>query len=391
MAPGAGHDRRPRHTAGRRGGGSRRRAPRTPRLPRSSPATTGPASARLDLVAYDGGHARLRRGQRPAAPARASPRENLHDRKQSKVRRMAIAWLTEGSDRPYGAQCALRRDRPSWLDAKGELVRLDHLEGPRSDVHARRHVGRAASLGHPPRPLAAWGSATRRAPSPRRSGPAAAPPRRAAPPVSAPPRRAAGGARLRAASSRLARPVSAPPRLRRSTEPPRHLAAPRRRLGVPPRPPRAAASACPPRPPRRPLPASLGPAAAPPRRAGGIHAPPRHLARAAAPSRRARRAISAAPRRRLRREPPRPPRAPPRRAAPATSPAAARGSLGPPPRRLVAPLHSAALSPIARTASPAVGGAIDPHVSSPRRRQAAATLAAGPTVAPVGAAAQGGA
>ena len=80
----------------------------------------------LDLVVYDGStlvfvEVKTRRGDG------REPWENLHDRKQSKVRRMAIAWLTEGSDRPYGAQ--LRFDGIAvLLDAKGELVRLDHLE-----------------------------------------------------------------------------------------------------------------------------------------------------------------------------------------------------------------------------------------------------------------------
>ena len=40
---------------------------------------------------------------------------------------MAIAWLTESADRPYGAQ--LRFDGVAvLLDANGELLRLDHLE-----------------------------------------------------------------------------------------------------------------------------------------------------------------------------------------------------------------------------------------------------------------------
>jgi putative endonuclease len=40
---------------------------------------------------------------------------------------MAIAWLTEGTDRPYGAQ--LRFDGVAvLLDADGDLIRLDHLE-----------------------------------------------------------------------------------------------------------------------------------------------------------------------------------------------------------------------------------------------------------------------
>jgi putative endonuclease len=80
----------------------------------------------LDLVAFNGetlvfAEVKTRRhGGR-------EPWESLHDRKQSKVRRMAIAWLTEGPDRPYGAE--LRFDGVAvLLDADGALVRLDHLE-----------------------------------------------------------------------------------------------------------------------------------------------------------------------------------------------------------------------------------------------------------------------
>ena len=40
---------------------------------------------------------------------------------------MAIAWLPEAPDRPYGAE--LRFDAVAiLLDADGELARLDHLE-----------------------------------------------------------------------------------------------------------------------------------------------------------------------------------------------------------------------------------------------------------------------
>jgi putative endonuclease len=40
---------------------------------------------------------------------------------------MAIAWLTESTDRPYSAQ--LRFDGVAiLLDGAGELVRLDHME-----------------------------------------------------------------------------------------------------------------------------------------------------------------------------------------------------------------------------------------------------------------------
>ena len=80
----------------------------------------------LDLVAYDGStlvfaEVKTRRsGER-------EPWENLHDRKRSKVRRMAIAWLTEAPGRPFGA--SLRFDGVAvLLDSRGDLVRLDHLE-----------------------------------------------------------------------------------------------------------------------------------------------------------------------------------------------------------------------------------------------------------------------
>jgi putative endonuclease len=80
----------------------------------------------LDLVVYDGAslvfvEVKTRRsGER-------DPWENLHDVKRTKVRRMAISWLTEAPGRPFGA--ALRFDGVAvLLDARGELVRLDHLE-----------------------------------------------------------------------------------------------------------------------------------------------------------------------------------------------------------------------------------------------------------------------
>lgn len=55
-------------------------------------------------------------------------RDNLHDRKRHQVRTMAAAWLAEVTERPFGA--ALRFDAVGvTLDGRGELVRLDHLEG----------------------------------------------------------------------------------------------------------------------------------------------------------------------------------------------------------------------------------------------------------------------
>jgi putative endonuclease len=80
----------------------------------------------LDLVAYDGEVLVFVEVKTRRSDSR-DPWENLHDRKRSQVRRMAIAWLTEGSNRPYGAQ--LRFDGIAvLLDSSGALVRLDHLE-----------------------------------------------------------------------------------------------------------------------------------------------------------------------------------------------------------------------------------------------------------------------
>ena len=81
----------------------------------------------LDLVACDGDTLVFVEVKTRRADAR-EPWESLHDRKRSQVRRMAVAWLAEGTDRPFGAQ--LRFDAVAiLLDANGNLVRLDHLEG----------------------------------------------------------------------------------------------------------------------------------------------------------------------------------------------------------------------------------------------------------------------
>jgi putative endonuclease len=54
-------------------------------------------------------------------------RENLHESKRKQVRTMAAAWLSEVTDRPRHAE--LRFDAVGvTLDARGELVRLDHLQ-----------------------------------------------------------------------------------------------------------------------------------------------------------------------------------------------------------------------------------------------------------------------
>ena len=80
----------------------------------------------LDLVAYDGEVLVFVEVKTRRSDSR-EPWESLHDRKRSQVRRMAVAWLTEGNNRPYGAQ--LRFDGIAvLLDSSGTLVRLDHLE-----------------------------------------------------------------------------------------------------------------------------------------------------------------------------------------------------------------------------------------------------------------------
>jgi putative endonuclease len=56
------------------------------------------------------------------------PWDNLHGSKREQVRRMAAAWLHAVGDRPRAAE--LRFDAVGvTLDARGGLVRLDHLEG----------------------------------------------------------------------------------------------------------------------------------------------------------------------------------------------------------------------------------------------------------------------
>ena len=55
------------------------------------------------------------------------PWESLHPRKRRQVRAMAVAYLTESLDRPFND--SLRFDAVGVIiDARGRLVRLDHLE-----------------------------------------------------------------------------------------------------------------------------------------------------------------------------------------------------------------------------------------------------------------------
>jgi putative endonuclease len=80
----------------------------------------------LDLVVFDGETLVFVEVKTRRSGSR-EPWESLHDLKQSKVRRIAVAWLTESPDRPYGAE--LRFDGVAVLLAgDGQLLRLDHLE-----------------------------------------------------------------------------------------------------------------------------------------------------------------------------------------------------------------------------------------------------------------------
>lgn len=64
---------------------------------------------------------------RRAGPA-SSPWDALTEAKQVQVRRMASAFLSDVSDRPWSLE--LRFDAIGVLyDGRGQLVRLDHLEG----------------------------------------------------------------------------------------------------------------------------------------------------------------------------------------------------------------------------------------------------------------------
>jgi putative endonuclease len=82
----------------------------------------------LDLVVFDGTtlvfvEVKTRRASGPGR----GPWEALDERKRRQVRRIAAAFLLEVSTRPHSAE--LRFDAIGIvIDARGRLVRLDHLE-----------------------------------------------------------------------------------------------------------------------------------------------------------------------------------------------------------------------------------------------------------------------
>ena len=81
----------------------------------------------LDIVATDGAcivfvEVKTRRA------GSGRPWDSLHEHKRAQVRRMAAAFLSDVSDRPYSAD--LRFDAIGVvLAADGSLVELEHLEG----------------------------------------------------------------------------------------------------------------------------------------------------------------------------------------------------------------------------------------------------------------------
>jgi putative endonuclease len=83
----------------------------------------------IDLVVHDGSTLVFAEVKtRRASGSGRGPWEALHERKRTQVRRMAAAFLTEVRGRPHATE--LRFDAIGVvIDARGRLVRLDHVEG----------------------------------------------------------------------------------------------------------------------------------------------------------------------------------------------------------------------------------------------------------------------
>jgi putative endonuclease len=82
----------------------------------------------LDLIVFDGRTIAFVEVKTRRASGRAgSALEAVATAKQLRIRRMAAAWLAEVSERPRSAE--LRFDVVGvTVDAKGALLRLDHVE-----------------------------------------------------------------------------------------------------------------------------------------------------------------------------------------------------------------------------------------------------------------------
>jgi len=83
----------------------------------------------IDLVVHDGSTlVFVEVKSRRASGVGRGPWEALHERKRAQVRRMAAAYLADVQERPRAVE--LRFDAIGVvIDARGRLVRLDHLEG----------------------------------------------------------------------------------------------------------------------------------------------------------------------------------------------------------------------------------------------------------------------
>jgi putative endonuclease len=80
----------------------------------------------IDLVVFDG-ETLVFAEVKTCRLGNGSPWENLHERKRIQVRRMASVWLREAAPRPRF--WTIRCDAVGVvLDARGELVRLDHIQ-----------------------------------------------------------------------------------------------------------------------------------------------------------------------------------------------------------------------------------------------------------------------
>jgi putative endonuclease len=87
----------------------------------------------IDIIAFDGRtlafcEVKSRRVRSPGAADQRPPFESLHARKRAQVRRLARRWIHERFERPYAP--LIRFDAIGvTFDWRGELVRLEHLEG----------------------------------------------------------------------------------------------------------------------------------------------------------------------------------------------------------------------------------------------------------------------
>jgi len=80
----------------------------------------------LDIVALDG-EVLVFAEVKTCRLGKGSPWNSLHDRKRQQVRRMASVWLTDADPRPRFWD--IRCDAVGVvLDARGTLVRLDHIQ-----------------------------------------------------------------------------------------------------------------------------------------------------------------------------------------------------------------------------------------------------------------------